>query len=35
MVPARIMLTGESSVSRTTHVIDDFETKNLHLLTPK
>ena len=34
-VPARTMLTSESGVSRTTHVIEDFKTKKLRLLTPK
>ena len=33
--PARTMLTSESGVSRTTHVIEDFRTKKLRLLTPK
>lgn len=33
--PARTMLTSESGVSRTTHVIEDFKTKNLRLLTPR
>ena len=33
--PARTMLTSESGVSRTTHVIEDFKTKKLRLLTPK
>lgn len=34
-VPARTMLTSESGVSRTTHVIEDFKTKKPRLLTPK
>lgn len=33
--PARTMLTSESGVSRTTHVIEDYKTKKLRLLTPK
>lgn len=33
--PARTMLTSESGVSRTTHVIEDFKTKKLRLLTPR
>lgn len=33
--PARTTLTSESGVSRTTHVIEDFKTKKLRLLTPK
>lgn len=33
--PARTMLTSESGISRTTHVIEDFQTGNLRLLTPK
>ena len=33
-VPARTMLTSEGGVSRTTHVIEDFKTKKLRLLTP-
>lgn len=32
--PARTMLTSESGISRTTHVIEDFKTKKLRLLTP-
>ncbi len=32
--PARTMLTSEGGVSRTTHVIEDFKTKKLRLLTP-
>ena len=32
--PARTMLTSESSVNRSTHVIEDFITKKLRLLTP-
>ena len=33
--PARTMLTSESGISRTTHVIEDKQTKRLRLLTPK
>ena len=33
--PARTMLTSESGVSRTTHVIEDFKTKKPRLLTPR
>ena len=33
--PARTMLTSESGVSRTTHVIEDYKTKKMRLLTPK
>lgn len=33
--PARTMLTSESGISRTTHVIEDFRTKKLRLLTPR
>ena len=33
--PARTMLTSESGVGRTTHVIEDYQTKKLRLLTPK
>ena len=33
-VPARTMLTSEGGISRTTHVIEDFKTKKLRLLTP-
>ena len=32
--PGRTMLTSESSVNRSTHVIEDFETHNLRFLTP-
>lgn len=32
--PARTMLTSESSVNRSTHVIEDPETKQLRLITP-
>ena len=32
--PARTMLTSESGISRTTHVIEDFKTKKPRLLTP-
>lgn len=34
-VPARTMLTSESGISRTTHVIEDFKTKKPRLLTPR
>ncbi len=34
-MPARTMLTSESGISRTTHVIEDLKTKKLRLLTPK
>lgn len=33
--PARTMLTSESSLNRSTHVIEDPDTKQLRLLTPK
>ena len=33
-VPSRTMLTSESSLNRSTHVIEDPQTKNLRLLTP-
>lgn len=33
-LPARTMLTSESGVSRTTHVIEDYKTNRLRLLTP-
>lgn len=33
-VPARTMLTSESGTSRMTHVIEDYKTKKLRLLTP-
>ena len=33
-LPARTMLTSESGVSRTTHVIEDYKTSRLRLLTP-
>ena len=32
--PARTMLTSESSISRMTHVVSDYQTKKLRLLTP-
>ena len=32
--PARTMLTSESSVNRSTHVVEDYMTKKLRLLTP-
>ena len=34
-VPARTMLTSESGISRTTHVIEDLKTKKPRLLTPR
>lgn len=33
--PARTMLTSEGGVSRSTHVVEDYKTKKLRLLTPK
>ena len=33
--PARTLLTSESSVNRSTHVIEDYKTKNYRLLTPE
>lgn len=33
-LPARTMLTSESSINRSTHVIEDYLTKKLRLLTP-
>lgn len=33
-IPARTILTSEGNVSRTSHVIEDFKTKKLRLLTP-
>ncbi|PKM93211.1 MAG: DNA (cytosine-5-)-methyltransferase [Firmicutes bacterium HGW-Firmicutes-1] len=33
--PARTMLTSESSINRSTHVIEDPQTKRLRLITPK
>lgn len=33
--PARTMLTSESGISRTTHVIEDYKTKKPRILTPK
>lgn len=33
--PARTMLTSESGISRTTHVIEDYKTKKPRLLTPR
>lgn len=33
-VPARTMLTSEGGISRTTHVVEDFITKKIRLLTP-
>jgi DNA (cytosine-5)-methyltransferase 1 len=32
-MPARTMLTSESSVNRSTHVVEDYQTKKLRLLT--
>ena len=32
--PARTMLTSEGGVSRTTHIVEDFKTKKIRLLTP-
>lgn len=32
--PARTMLTSESSINRSTHVIEDFNTKKLRIITP-
>lgn len=32
--PARTMLTSEGSISRTTHIVEDFITKKIRLLTP-
>ena len=32
--PARTMLTSEGGISRTTHVVEDYQTKKLRLLTP-
>lgn len=34
-LPGRTMLTSESSVNRSTHVLKDFRTDNLRFLTPK
>ena len=33
-VPARTMLTSETSLNRSSHVVEDFKTKKLRLLTP-
>ncbi len=33
-VPARTMLTSEGGISRTTHIIEDYKTKKIRLLTP-
>lgn len=33
-VPARTMLTSEGGISRTTHVVEDYLTKKIRLLTP-
>lgn len=32
--PARTMLTSEGNISRTTHIIEDYETKRIRFLTP-
>ena len=32
--PARTMLTSEGGISRTTHIVEDYETKRIRLLTP-
>lgn len=32
--PARTMLTSEGGVSRTTHIVEDYKTKRIRLLTP-
>lgn len=32
--PARTMLTSESSINRSTHVVEDYKTKKLRLITP-
>ena len=32
--PARTMLTSEGGISRTTHIVEDFVTKKIRLLTP-
>ena len=32
--PARTMLTSEGGISRTTHVVEDYLTKKIRLLTP-
>jgi DNA (cytosine-5)-methyltransferase 1 len=33
-VPARTMLTSEGGISRTTHIVEDYKTKKIRLLTP-
>lgn len=33
-VPARTMLTSEGGISRTTHIVEDYTTKKIRLLTP-
>lgn len=33
-VPARTMLTSESGISRTTHIVEDYKTKKIRLLKP-
>ena len=32
--PARTMLTSEGGISRTTHIVEDYNTKKIKLLTP-
>ena len=32
--PARTMLTSEGGISRTTHIVEDYRTKKIRLLTP-
>lgn len=32
--PARTMLTSESSINRSTHIVEDFKTKSIRLITP-
>lgn len=32
--PARTMLTSEGGISRSTHIVEDFKTKKIRLLTP-
>ena len=32
--PARTMLTSEGGISRTTHIVEDYKTKKIRLLTP-
>ena len=33
-LPARTMLTSEGGISRTTHIVEDYKTKKIRLLTP-